>query len=212
MFNLSVGRISEIPFINKILVVGFINEIFLKMKYQHLPQLILQLCLLFFNPCVDEWDAENVDESIQITGLIAERLCSCVGYKSVLLSNVVSSGIHSWKFKFLHCEGYNEIGIVPVTEDFVRLSSISHYSYINKTYYERFIACTGISYPFASITENDVVEMTINFAKESVTFSANGVFISVTRIHSDKYRAVVTLGDIGEKIELIGYQHAVIKM
>ena len=103
---------------DKTIVSGFVEKELKRINYALLPRIIIRLCLLYYCP-KDEWSILLCDNIIQISGDIVTRLSADlfqdIGYKSVFLKNVVSSGIHVWQFRIRNCT-YFDLGIASTTQ------------------------------------------------------------------------------------------------
>ena len=95
---LKKSKLSQIPPRNKDLAFGYVREPE-KMNNMLVPEMIKYLCLIYFNP-TDVFDPDQCDEKIEINGdsIIGPRNYDKL--QTVYLKNVVSSGVHEWKFEY----------------------------------------------------------------------------------------------------------------
>ena len=196
---LSKSCMLQIPQTNKDLVLGFIVETFKQMKENNLPQLVVQWCMVFFNPNVDEWDPKQVHPSIKVKQLNVKRLNSW-GYKSAHLFNVVSSGIHVWKFRFVKCGYFDCIGLRPAK---LKMSTGRGLDYFEDGHFHMFGS--------EDVQVNDIIDMRINFIQLMLTFAKNDVIIAHQKIQRGEFRAAVSLSCANAEIELLAYQHFFVK-
>ena len=90
-------ELSQIPQRNKDLAFGFFREQEKKNKIS-VPQIINYLCFNYFN-LTDGFDRDHCDKQIEINENAIIGATNTDNVESVYLKNVVSSGIHEWKFK-----------------------------------------------------------------------------------------------------------------
>lgn len=192
---------NQIPDSNRRLVKGYILKVFKSLDYINLPQLIVKVCLLYFNPNVDEWSTIHCHQDIDIVNSMVSNRSNQTG-NSVFLKNIVSSGIHCWKFKLKSYDGFVEIGIEPATTDHQTsiCFGLSHVSDERTTYWCRFCFVEE---------RGTMIEMKLDFSKKSLYFIRNGQFVKAIGIpqSTTKYRAGVTLSLTNNPVELIQYQH-----
>lgn len=209
---------KNIPAFNKRLVFGYISQTFKDQIMSNLPQLILHICLNYFNPCKDEWDIVHWD--LIVKGTKISRKTS-FGYKSAFLKNVVSSGIHIWNFKLIQ-PGYRDlIGIEPVKLKMETRYDLSVWKERRKTYFRGFSSSVNNSgdclciqsrkFPCCYVKCNDVIKMKLNFDTLTLLFFKNDVFVDQQKVHAANYKAGVSLSDKNVRIELIHYQHVYTK-
>lgn len=197
-FLLSKSFVHQIPESNKKLVVGYI----LSVLNHDLPQIIIYWCLIFFNPMVDQWDSQHIHSSIFINRLKIKRI-SCWSYEPVFLTNIVSMGVHVWKFRFINCAWFDCIGIASINlSRSINYDALESRGLKKLTYYHMF----GLK----EIAANDVIDMRINFASCLLTFARNNHIISQVSIAPGKYKGAVNLFSNLE-IELLQYQHFYVK-
>lgn len=206
-----------VPRVNQILVKEYLLQILRTLQYKNLPQLIVYLCIKFFNP-TDTWSRKLCHPTIQIDDLNVVRRQKPFGYKSVFLQNVASSGIHIWKFQinFSIYPGYDfiEIGIEHAFSNHSHTMnfglSYRHKREFRKTYWEEFP-----NYCKNKFTEDDhfIVEMRLNLITQTISFYKNLQCLSKMAIHKVKYRAAVTLSGYNlqhpQSVQLLSYQKIV---
>ena len=204
---------NKIPVINRKVVQRFLFEVFQDVDCINLPNIVIEICVLFFNPTVDEWSVVLKHPGIRIDGCIIQTDINMHGKQSILLKNVATLGIHSWKFKVNLGYGFLDIGIESETAD--HDTSIRYgLDYVDDertTYCCRFNAdidrcCVGSS----SILSNDLIEMKLDLSNKVVTWYINCDCVYSLEIPKDNYRAGISLTcyDLFQDcpIELVSYQ------
>ena len=206
---------SKIPEENTKLVRVFILQAFHELQYANLPEIILYLCLIFFNPNLDEWNHQNCHSSIQIKGfVVSKKRLSSYGYKSVFLKNVSSIGIHVWKFGINLQHSSIWIGIEALTcnPENTICYGLCYNEGHGETYCHRFVPWDiTVFETTTSIKSKDIIEMRLNLYQKVLLYHKNGIVVNKQRIFPNKYRAVVTLSgyETSSKagVELISYQN-----
>ena len=190
--------------LNKNIVLGFILTELQKLDCCVLPPLIVQLCWLFLNVVDDKWSNSLVHHTISINGTVIKRT-NRLGYVSAFLENIVSSGIHVWKFRVAGGR-FVELGIQSMDLPFERTINfgISYQSITRKTYWQRFFPVIGSGSRY-KVKGVYLIEMKLNFRKMTLSFSVNDMFRCALNVHCDEYRVVVTLEDIDTEVEILSY-------
>ena len=226
------SKLSQIPQRNKDLAFGYVHE---KEKENKMavPEIIKYLCLVYFNS-TDLFDPDQHGDAIQINGnsMIAEM--NAVDVENVYLKNVVSAGIHVWKFKSIgDCD---ELG----TPDMIGIFNMEYNHLIGKhdgRYFDNYYdtdkcACICHGYGFASdgiLTneedpsdwgkkygdhgwkKDDIIEMRLDFNKQYLKFKVNekGYGVAFEIDATKKWKAAISVGQRGAckaKFELISYR------
>ena len=206
--------VSKIPEENRRLVRVYILKAFDELQYRNLPEIILYLCLIFFNPNLDEWSQQNCHPSIQIKGFVVSIKDSwnCCVYESVFLKNIASVGIHIWKFRINLKHSAILIGIEAVTYDPETSICYGLCDNCAKTYCHRFVLWdVPVVETTTSIQSKDIIEMRLNLVQKMLFYYKNGFVVNKQRICFNKYRAVVTLSagyeNASAGVELMSYQN-----
>ena len=204
-FLLSKSFVHQIPEVNKNLVVGYIVSIFKQIcSHYSLPQIIIQWCLIFFNQTVDNWNPYQVHSAMVINGLKLKRTTSW-GYRAAFLTNIVATGVHVWKFKFIEIGYFDCIGIESINS----LMLLNHGldTCLKKKKRHNYFCTFG----YKDTTANDIVDMRVDFGTCLLTFMKQDVIIFQVKIQPGKYKAAVSLSYSNVEIELLAYQHFYVK-
>eukprot|EP01084_Bolivina_argentea_P104281 186736_1 len=201
---------------NKDLVLGYIKEL-LKSNIENIPQLINYLCLLFLNETKDEWEPKNTHHSITINkndNSVIRK--SCHGYKSAYLSNIISCGIHIWKFKFIQ-KGYNDC--IGIHKENKKLTVSFDMCFRGKGYASSFSATLPVKidplfrkdirtmFVYKQVNV-EIIEMKVDLKRLTVSYSIDGGnYFKAFNIDKGKYRAGVTLSTKHSQASLLSYQH-----
>ena len=212
-----VNKLKKISQRNKDLSFGYLRENEDKSKSNY-PQLIKYLVLMYSN-AQDQFDRNAAHPSTQIDG-------NCImhteddAYFTTYLKNVVTEGIHQWKFRFEDDVGFHcgSIGIGKATSITEHADGSIDNRKCNGT-------CTGYqismngqkTHPnntwfndkgFASEVQNgDIVEVMLDFNKLMVIFKINEIAkVEFHDIENVPYRAGVSMWRKGMGFTLISYQ------
>lgn len=194
---------------NKKFILCFIKRIFKELGPRNLPRLIVQLCLNFFNENEDEWDTRHVHSSTVIQDSCVRKIQPRLCYNSIFLKNIAKSGIHTWIFRIIDCgRPWILIGIEPASNKVKTCHGLRYKSGNRQTICQRFSeSVTSYSITTVIVSQNDLIEMRVDFHCLTVAFFQNKILVSEVEIQSDAYRAGVSLSSLDSAIELIGYQH-----
>ena len=204
-FLLSRSFVHQIPECNKKLVVGYILWVFKQIVNNHnLPSIIIQWCLVFFNSTVDHWNPLQVHSSMVINGSKVKRTTSW-GYRAAFLTNVVSMGIHVWKFRWSEIGYFDCIGIESIKSVVVLKHGLEFKPKTRKrlNYFHTFTSKDTVG--------NDIIDMRINFASCALTIMKNDLIVCQKQIRPGKYKAAVSLSVSRVEVELLAYQHFYVK-
>ena len=139
------SKLSQIPQRNKDLAFGYVHEKEKQNKVS-VPEMIKYLCLVYFNPNKDEFDPDQCDEKIKIDGNSIITQTNPHNVQTVYLKNIVSSGVHLWKFKCIEDLDLDQIGVFNM--DYKHLIKNNDDYYFDNHYNQRVYTCRG--YGFAS--------------------------------------------------------------
>ena len=93
------SKLSQIPGRNEDLAFGYVHEKEKENKMS-VPDMIKYLCLIYFNP-TDSFNPYQCNEKLQINNNYIIKIPNSEELVlNVYLKNVVSSGVHLWKFKY----------------------------------------------------------------------------------------------------------------
>ena len=209
------SKLQQIPQRNKDLAFGYVkqNE---NANKSTIPDMIKYLCLIYLNQNKDEFDAENTNGNIKINGntVIGSGWNAMCTY----LRNIVSDGVHVWRFKFGFETNYyvgDMIGIISNDEE------LTLYSYFNGS------GSGSDAYGFAvagRLTNrqgkeygrkckiNDIIEMQVDFNELTLSYKINQTdYGKAFDIKPGEYRAAITLylfsGSEKNCYTLMSYQH-----
>ena len=227
------SKLSQIPQRNKDLAFGYVHE---KEKVNKIsvPEMIKYLCLVYFNPNKDEFDPDQCDDKIKIkeNSMITDTNPDDI--QTAFLKNVVSSGIHVWRFK---CIGdWDE----PGNPDLIGIYNMDYEHLMNSNedcYFDNYSDvgeedniprghgfCSdgrltneympsewGCDYYPDGWGKDDTIEMRLDFNKQHLKFKVNdddyGVAFEIDA--TKKFKAAISVGrrETGKGgFELISYQ------
>ena len=196
---------GKIPNSNKLLVRGYVFQQVTLINNYILPEIIIYLCIMYFNSNIDDWRRDRVHQSIEILESTIKRN-SHWGRKSAILSNVVAVGLHIWKFEIMNCYDVIEIGIIPVP---INIQKCKCYGLSNgeQALWKNFV--TGIHYRCISVKSRDIIVLRLHFGERQVTFWRNNNLVGSFEILETSYSAGVTLTDDIAEVKLLSYQETV---
>ena len=94
-------NIKKIPQKKHDVVFGFIKQQIENKICDNLPIELIKMILVFYYICTDEWDKNAIGSNIKINDNTIEHVGSDYKHQSAFLSNIVSSGVHIWKFQVI---------------------------------------------------------------------------------------------------------------
>ena len=221
---LKPSKLNQISQRNKDLAFGYLRENEHKHKINYC-QLIKYLVLIYSNQ-YDQFDPNASNKELEITEndkrIIQDRdeqLVNCLSY----LKNVVSEGIHIWKFRY-HVSGHFKEGQIGVWKT-KSGDPVLEECHIDNTIKDD-KTCTGYAismegnktHPqdlecwseeeFKPIAKSgDIIQMRLDLNKNSMTFKLNDkMIVQFLDIEHTSYRAVILTVDKGEGFEIISYQ------
>eukprot|EP00484_Ammonia_sp_Unknown_P001346 CAMPEP_0197021340 /NCGR_PEP_ID=MMETSP1384-20130603/2215_1 /TAXON_ID=29189 /ORGANISM="Ammonia sp." /LENGTH=228 /DNA_ID=CAMNT_0042449147 /DNA_START=33 /DNA_END=719 /DNA_ORIENTATION=+ len=220
----SYQRSNSIHEQNAILLTGYIRKVFNNEESSDCewPQLVKYLCLVFLVETDDEWDADNVHNSIAVThnNTTITRMTN-FGFKTAYLRNVVCAGTHIWKFKYIE-NGYQDwIGICDANKPTILRGPVSNAIY-DTAYGLTFSKLSFLHRPATEIRARngditgyncigkDTIEMRLDFNTLTLSYTINNsaaYFRAFANIKPTEYRVCVTLSQKDTQIALIDYQH-----
>ena len=219
---LKQSQLQQIPQRNKDLAFGYVKGIE-KMNKSTIPSMIKYLCLIYLNQNKDEFDAKNTHKDIKIDGNKVTALGNST--ISTYLRNVVSKGIHVWRFKCGRTSRYAFGDMIGIVSDNVMIFPLGSYFHAGND--------KGTAYGFGTVgklnkpnipdingrkygcscTINDVIEMRVDFNELSLSFNINDTdYGKAFDIKPGEYRAAITMFEFSwEKpiscFTLMSYQH-----
>ena len=198
---------KSISQINFKFVNAFVFLIGRKIGILNIPELVIYLCLKFFNTDKDEWDVVNVDLSILINDSNVKRITHG-GFRNAFLKNVAKNGKHVWIFNIMQCGYWDCIGIAPFRAVMSTDEDLGCFQCHGATYYQRLCSThhngTGIV-----AYDGDIIEMSLNFKTLILSFKRNYQLVYARKIMKTEYLAGVTLSEANAEIKLISYIHSV---
>ena len=214
---LTKSNLEQIPQRNKDLAFGYVKECEKKNK-QVIPSMIKYLCLVYSNRNKDKFDVENSHQTFKSKGNSIEhnseeRTCE---YHNCYLENVVSKGIHIWKFKCDSQSMLDLIGIRNVAES-SRLTGIFFVGRDDMTvvgYGDVVGGCTiSNASPFGQkCNDGDLIEMRLDFNNLTLNFKVNdNGYGKAFNINPGQYRAAIgVIANVKHhKYTLLSYQNIV---
>ena len=208
---LKQSELNKIPQRNKDLAFGYVKSCEKENK-SNIPSMIKYLCLIYLNQNKDTFDANNTHKMITIDG---DKIKSnTVKLQTSYMKNIISSGIHIWKFKCISTKTSTWIGITKC----MKLKKNMLYLDYDKT--------DQIGYAFSSYgmidyephcrepymsgwVDGDIIEMKVDFNTRELSCKVNDQDRSKTfYINDDKYKAAITLHGFDVSFELLCYQHS----
>ena len=220
---LKQSQLQQIPLRNKDLTFGYVNECEKKNK-QTIPSMIKYLCLVFFNQNKDGFDIKHTHSEIKIDGnhvrMIDEEDIPPETEAKMMnsyLENIVSDGIHIWKFKCKKSGYYDKIGIRNIESESLPLEDKFYVAISGHSFQAYEFAGDYFSDADDKIIEqpenNDIVEMKLDFNELSLKLFIEGVHFDECDIKHGHYRAAIGfypyLASWAHEIKLISYQHIV---
>ena len=197
----------KIPELNKLLVQRYIFQELRKINDCILPEIIIYLCIMFFNLNVDDWVEQRVHSTIKIYESTIKRI-SDWGRKGAILSNVATVGLHIWRFQIIK-SGFDliEIGIIPVPLNNQKCICYG-LSYGGYALWKNFVSANH--FRCTTIKRMDIIVLKLHFAEKKVTFWLNNKFVGEYEIIETSYSAAVTLTDNIAEVKLLSYQQFVV--
>ena len=219
---LKPSKLNQIPQRNKDLAFGYLRENESKHKTNYC-ELIKYLVLIYSNQ-YDQFDPNASHKELEITENDKKIIHKCVDSLMCLsyLRNVVSEGIHIWKFRYI-CGDYpdGQIGVWKVKTG----DAVLEDQHIDNTINDE-KTCTGYAITmngektnlsdlsvwsaekFEPLPENgDIIEMRLDLNKNSLTFILNNkIIVQFLDIEHTSYRAAILTVDEGEGFTIISYQ------
>ena len=214
------SKLQQIPQRNKDLAFGYVNKSE-KANKSTIPSMIKYLCLVYLNQNKDEFDEENTHKDIKIDGNTVKAL-KC-GIKCTYLRNLVSTGVHQWRFKCGCTTEYplgDIIGIIRINDKSLPLDvyfdcakkRISAYAFgvAGKVVGDGIESTHGNIYG-GKCEINDIIEMTLDFNELTLSYKINQIdYGKAFDIIPGEYRAAMTFFPTyppNSCYTLISYQH-----
>ena len=210
------SALSEIPQRNKDLIFGFVKESEKKNKTS-VPEMIKYLCLIYLNQNKDMIDPKLSQDRFNVDGDMIQH--NADEESNAYFTNIASTGIHIWKFKCIKMDLSDVIGIVNIN-----LSDHPQNDYFDD-YNDTPEGKIATGYGFnlrgwlthnhgwgnnygTLCNDNDVIEMTLNMNKLTLSFKINGTGYGIAfNIIDSEYRAVMYVEEQGSCYSLVSYQH-----
>ncbi len=165
---------------------------------------------------MDKWDDNNIGKGLTIDGNTIHKKGD--GQSSAFLTNVVSEGVHIWKFKANHLTkgNWNPLGIwkinsgTPIINGKWIAKANNGYAYRigaqNKINPADCGGANGGKYGVFCKT-NDIIEMIVDFNEKSLSYNVNDVeFGKAFDIEATEYRAAFNCHYNANSITLISYE------
>ena len=99
---------EQVKLRNELAVCGWIRNIeskyFTKSVYNHIPSEINNLCIQYYHTTLDRFDPELHHRNIEVTDESMKTTSGGVA----MLSNIVETGVHKWKFKIIDRKHYSQ--------------------------------------------------------------------------------------------------------
>ena len=218
---------KEIPQRKKDLTFGYVRNCEKEIKQNNVPMAITYLCLRFWNVDGDEFDKTSANSNISfeddINGIKLPEGDGSGKNVNAYLLNVVSSGIHIWKFKQNNFNDFDEIGIVNVEKNGSSLKLEGEFcddgDYALKLSGKAITSHKGEGrlesdydiYYKDGLEDDDTIEMTLNMTNLSLHWRVNYDAGREIDIKKGEYRAVVSLYHNGGEciVTLLSYRHIV---
>ena len=181
--------------------------------YYNIPEIVINICLLYFHIAEDKWDQDSIGDNININGNRIDK--NDVGYQTAYLHNIVSFGVHSWRFK-INTIGYYKtlLGILKKSRSSLQLNSPftsrmdAGYAYIlgsGSITDPHTIYSAHARYP--QCYSGDIIEMILDFNDLSLSYKINGIDQGKVfqNIQHTEYRAAITFSNHGDSVTLLYY-------
>lgn len=219
---LKPSAIKEISQRNKDLTFGYLknNERQNKTNYTQL----IKYLILFYSNAKDCFDPDATHQDLEINGNYLSKKRHTAHRGNSYLKNIVSEGIHIWKFKY-HCSPQDARGVAGIGIWKVKSGKPALRKDIDRTNCDfestgYFITVDGDeSNPghngqwrverHNAMNGGDTIEMKLDLSKSILTYEMNGEFLTrFIDIEKTSYRAVIGLykNPFKEGFTLISYQ------
>ena len=219
---LKASKLKQIPHRNKDLAFGYVKECETKNK-SIIPDMIKYLCLIYLNQNSDKFDTDNLSEYVKIEDDTLTCTDSQNGLYSTYLENIVSKGVHVWRFKCIEpCTDDTEadaIGIVKydlnevaVQDDYFFVSGGNGISMDGRLsdneYRGQYCGDEPWNDDYGRICEaGDLIEMKVDFHKLTLSYDINGKYQGIAfDIDNVKYKAAISTWHNGACYQLVSYQ------
>ena len=217
---INIAEIKKIDTRTKHLLYGFIHNTQTLLPtnnaYYNIPDLIVHLCLMFYyiKECWDPIWCIDIGNFIVNKNEITKKK-SLMGYKSAFLSQIVSKGIHHWRFKIIIRGGGNniDIGICKTS----KVNSENANAYFTKTPGDGYAyICTqgslngyGKQKPLLPLCkQNDIIDMFVDLNTYQISYAINHGLkvLAFANIAKDEYRAAISMCNLEDTIQLLLYE------
>lgn len=168
----------------------------------------------------EKWDEWSMGRGLQIDGNSVECTSEADGYKSILLSTVVSKGVHSWTFvidkssewSYFNLIGVWKAGCTPITEECYEQGGHRSYSMLlngpcladpSKSLKH----LRSKQYGVKNVKNGQTVEMILDLLNYTLSFKTNDIdHGKAFSVEKTSYRAAASL-HVGSKYTLSSYQY-----
>ena len=179
--NVDFNRIKSANNRSKFTVYGFVH--------QYHPFYLSQIIdiILCFYYLTDEWDSKHIGQDLQLLAdhdmVIIDASDHEYGMGSAYLTNIISHGIFSWRFKIIQACDEMNFGIRKCKTE---IKNPNH-RFFNQSY-TGYIGLTG-----DQCTDGDIVEMILNLDECTLRFKVNDIHYGVPfkDIEKTRYRAAI---------------------
>ena len=218
---------------DKLAVNGYVREIEDKSFknhsfYRNIPMIINYLCMKFYHESKDRFDPKLHSSFVSIMNKSCElnRLDN-YHFESAFLSNIVSKGVHQWRFKFAstlkerRCYGSMYIGIINNQVDATKYLNTQCYPVgMNRSELRR--KAYGVNFAMGEFRgdytgdnekvcerckDGNIIDMFLDFKNMELRYCVNDKdYGKPCNISKGSYRACVTLYFETDKLTLLHYK------
>ena len=206
------SRLTVFAYINQCQRQLF-RDIYKSKPYYNVPEIVLNICLMFYHLDMDEWDTNAIARGIECDGNTITKSIADYSERSAYLTNLVSAGIHIWKFRINNIaeRSLTTIGLwdtssgqLAPNRDFV--ADDRGYGYV-LTQGWKVIGPFALTRYGGKCRKGDEIEMIVNFNALSLSYKVNdvdqGEAFKIDR--RTKYRGACSLHHVEDSIELLHY-------
>ena len=218
--ELRLEDVKLIPHETKKFVSAYIHDIELSFPknniFYTIPSLIIHWCLLYFYS-KDEFDPANANAYYTFSKNNTIAVQRLGGEMAVMLKNIVSAGIHQWKFRILKDNSF-KMTFGVITADYQSIATSGQLwqeSYQDKAYGVVLAAPnlanddeqTGIRFS-CNCAVNGIVEMILDLVKMELRFIIDGrdYGTMITDLPKCDYKACVSGYSNEASYEILSYQ------
>ena len=191
----------------------------------NIPEIIKYNCIVFASMVPDKWHETLKGERMEIVDGDCIEITADAGdskWNSAFLENIVSDGIHHWRFQVEVQKVLlgMVIGIQQHDDKSENEMYIVNHQWVGDTYSYAWVAGCGrlnkngmasVSegrYGQHNVTAGDIIDMYLDFNKLELSYSMNEQYLGKAfKIQKGKYRAAIEMFSKGEKIRLLSYDY-----